>query len=128
MSGQLTIVHTAGAPKAIGPYSQAVVAGSLLFVSGQIPMDPASGQMVEGSFADQARRVLDNLDAILTAAGSGRDRVVKVTVFVTDLADFATLNEIYAAFFGDHRPARAVVEVAALPKGSRLEMEAVALL
>jgi 2-iminobutanoate/2-iminopropanoate deaminase len=128
MSSQLTVVQTTSAPQAIGPYSQAVVAEPFVFVSGQIPLDPATGEMIEGSFRDQAQRVLDNLDAILLAAGSRRDKVVKVTVYVTDLRDFATLNEAYASFFTDHLPARAVVQVTALPRGSRLELEAVALL
>lgn len=128
MSSQLTVVQTENAPQAIGPYSQAMVAGPFVFVSGQIPLDPATGEMVEGSFRDQAERVLVNLDALLAAAGSSRDRVVKVTVYVTDLGEFGTLNEVYASFFAAHRPARAVVQVAALPRGSRLELEAVALL
>ena len=119
-------LNVAGAPKAIGPYSQAVASGGLVFLSGQIPLDPASGAMVEGEFAAQAQRVLDNLDAVLKAAGCTRSQVVKATVYLTDLGLFAELNQIYAAFFGEHRPARAVVGVASLPRGARIEIEAVA--
>ena len=128
MSIGLENVHTNAAPEAIGPYSQAIVAGSFIFVSGQIPLDPATGAMASGTFGDQTRRVLANLDAILLAAGCGRERVVKVTVYLTDLAEFGTLNEIYATYFGAHRPARAVVQVAALPRGAQVELDAVAIL
>jgi 2-iminobutanoate/2-iminopropanoate deaminase len=119
-------VHTDAAPGAIGPYSQAVVAGGFVFVSGQIPLDPATGELVSGEFGTEVERVLANVDAVLAAAGCGRGHVVKATVFVTDLALFGTLNETYARFFGDHRPARAVVQVSALPRGARVEMELVA--
>ena len=128
MTGAPRSVHTEAAPKAIGPYSQAVIAGPLVFVSGQIPLDPATGQLVAGEFVAEVEQVLANVDAVLQAAGSSRDRVAKVSVFVTDLSLFGTLNEVYARFFGDHRPARAVVQVCALPRGVRVEMEAVALL
>jgi 2-iminobutanoate/2-iminopropanoate deaminase len=121
-----TAVHTDAAPRAIGPYSQAVAAGGFLFVSGQIPLDPATGQLLSGDFEAEVDRVLANVDAVLVAAGSGRERVVKATIFVTDLSLFGTLNERYGKFFGEHRPARAVVQVSALPRGARLEMEAVA--
>ncbi len=120
------VIATEQAPKAIGPYSQAAGAGNLVFLSGQIPLEPASGAMVEGDFAAQARRVLANLDAVLRAAGCGRDQVVKTTVYLTDLGRFAEFNEVYAAFFGEHRPARAVVGVAGLPRGAAVEVEAVA--
>jgi len=120
-------IHTEAAPQAIGPYSQAVIAGELVFVSGQIALDPANGQLVAGDFRAEAERVLANVDAILAAAGCDRTSVVKATVFLTDLSLFAALNEVYARFFGDHRPARAVVGVSALPRGARIEMEAVAL-
>lgn len=120
------VVHTDAAPKAIGPYSQGITLGDWVFVSGQIPLDPATGELVRGSFADHATRVLANLDAILRAGGSDRRRVVKVTVYLTDVGRFAEFNEIYAAFFGDHRPARAVVGVAALPRGAQVEIEALA--
>lgn len=122
-----TTVHTEAAPKAIGPYSQAVLAGDLVFISGQIPLDPATGHLVAGDFPAEVERMLANVDAVLLAAGCDRSRVVKATVFVTDLSLFATLNDIYGRFFGDHRPARAVVQVSALPRGARVEMEAVAL-
>jgi 2-iminobutanoate/2-iminopropanoate deaminase len=127
MSSELTTVHTEAAPKAIGPYSQAVVGGGLVFVSGQIPLDPATGALVAGDFAAEVERVLANLDAVLAGAGCTRDRVIKATAFVTDLSLFSTFNEVYGKFFGDHRPARAVVQVAALPRGARVEVEAVAL-
>lgn len=122
----MKLVSTNQAPAAVGPYSQGVVAGGLVFVSGQIPLDPATGDLVEGSFEDQVRQVLENLDAVLQAAGSARHRVLKVTVFLTDMNRFAELNRVYESFFSGHRPARAVVEVAALPKGVAVEMEAVA--
>ena len=121
-------VTTERAPAAIGPYSQAVVAGGLVFCSGQIPLDPATGEMVAGGIEEQTRRVLENLAAVLEAAGSGLDRVVKTTVFLADMADFGAMNGVYAGFFGDEPPARAAVEVAALPRGARVEIEAVALL
>ncbi|WP_025322775.1 RidA family protein [Deferrisoma camini] len=120
-------VTTDNAPQAIGPYSQAVVAGGFVFCSGQIPLDPATGEMVEEDVATQTRQVLENLKAVLEAAGSGLDRVVKTTVFLADMGDFAAMNRVYAGFFDDVPPARAAVEVAALPKGARVEIEAVAL-
>ncbi len=120
-------VSTPNAPSAIGPYSQAVVAGDFVFCSGQIPLDPATGVLVEGDIAVQTRRVLENLRAVLEAAGSGLGRVVKTTVFLADLADFQEMNAVYAEYFGEDPPARAAVQVAALPKGARIEIEAVAL-
>ena len=120
-------VSTPSAPAAIGPYSQAVVAGGFVFCSGQIPLDPATGALVEGDIGVQTRRVLENLKAVLEAAGSGLDRVVKTTVFLADLADFQAMNAVYAEYFGGDPPARAAVQVAALPKGARIEIEAVAL-
>ena len=120
-------VSTPSAPAAIGPYSQAVVAGGFVFCSGQIPLDPATGALVEGDIGVQTRRVLENLKAVLEAAGSGIDRVVKTTVFLADLADFQEMNAVYAEYFGGDPPARAAVQVAALPKGARIEIEAVAL-
>ncbi len=119
-------VSSDAAPAAVGPYSQGVIAGGLLFTSGQIPLDPETGQVAAGDFQDRVKRALANLDAVLTAAGTGRDRVVKVTVFVTDMGRFGELNAVYADFFGNHRPARSVVQVAALPKGVDVEIEAVA--
>jgi len=126
MTTTIARVETDAAPRAIGPYSQGVLAGDLLFVSGQIPLDPISGELVAGEFRAEFERVLANVDGVVRAAGCDRRRIVRCTVYVTDLGLFAELNEIYAAFFGDHRPARAVVEVAALPRGARVEMEAVA--
>lgn len=120
-------IATSGAPKAIGPYAQAVRTNGLLFTSGQIALDPATGNLVEGDFAAQARRVFDNLAAVLAEAGSGFERVLRATVYLTDLADFQTLNTIYAAYFGEHKPARTTVQVAALPKGSAVEVDLIAL-
>lgn len=115
-----------GAPRAIGPYSQAVSADGWLFTSGQVGLDPATGELVPGGFEAQARRVFENLGAVLTAAGCGFGDVVKATVYLADMADFATLNGIYAEAFGDHRPARSTVQAAALPKGARVEIDLVA--
>ncbi len=123
----IEILHTDAAPAAIGPYSQAVKVGSFLFTSGQIPLTP-EGQMVAGDAEAQAKQVFSNLDAILTSAGANRSRVVKATVFVADLADFDTINKVYADFFGDHRPARTTVQVAKLPRDAKVEIEVVALL
>ena len=117
---------TPNAPKPIGPYSQAVAAGGLLFISGQIPLDPVSGNLVEGSIEDQTEMVLKNIIAILREVKMGPENVVKTTVFLVDMADFALMNEVYAEFFGDHRPARSTVAVASLPRGARVEIEAVA--
>ncbi len=126
MSTLVKVVRTDAAPQAIGPYSQAVESAGFVFVSGQIPLDPATGILVSGGFAEQASRALANIDAVLVAAGCARSSVVKATVYLTDLARFTEFNEIYAAFFGDHRPARAVVGVAALPRGAQVEVDAVA--
>ena len=118
--------RTEDAPAAIGPYAQAVSAGGFLFTSGQIPLDPASGDIVGGGFEGQARQVLANLSAVLAAAGCGFSNVVKATVYVVDLADFPKLNALYGEAMGDHRPARSTVQVAALPKGALLEIDLVA--
>lgn len=126
MSEKLQGVATADAPRAIGPYSQALIAGDLVFVSGQVPLDPASGEMVSGPFTNHVRQVLANVEAVLRAAGSGKERVVKATVFLADMGRFAELNEVYAEFFGPHRPARSAVQVAALPRGAEVEIEVVA--
>lgn len=120
-------IATDRAPRAIGPYSQAIVAGGLVFCSGQIPLDPATMEMVDGDAAAQARQVLANLAAVLEAAGSGLERVVKTTVFLSDMTDFAAVNAVYAEAFGAHRPARSTVQVGRLPKDARVEIEAVAL-
>jgi 2-iminobutanoate/2-iminopropanoate deaminase len=119
-------IQTEAAPKAIGPYSQAVTVGSLIFLSGQIPLDPGSGELVTGDFGAEVERVLANLAGVLAAAGCASDRVVKVTAFLTDLSLFGEFNEHYARFFGGHRPARSVVQVGALPRGARVEVEAIA--
>jgi len=116
------------APKAIGPYSQAVRAGNLLFTSGQIPLDPASGNLVEGDFAAQAHRVFENLKAVLTAAGASFSNVSRATVYLTDLGNFQTLNSIYAEYMGDHKPARSTVGVASLPRGATVEIDLIAVL
>ncbi len=122
----LDFVSTAGAPKAIGPYSQAVRANGFLFTAGQVALDPDKGELVSGGIREQTTRALDNLRAILTAAGSDFSHVVKTTVFLVDMADFTDMNEIYASAFGEHRPARSTVAVAALPKGARVEIEVIA--
>ena len=119
-------VQTNEAPAAIGPYSQAVRAGSLLFISGQIPVDPGSGQVVEGNAATQTQRVMQSIGAILRAAGAGYDQVVRTTIFLTDLDDFAQVNEAYGSYFDDPAPIRATVQVAALPKGVHVEIDAIA--
>ncbi len=119
-------ISTPAAPAAIGPYSQAVRAGSLLFVSGQIPLDPATGLMVEGDVAVQTHRVFRNLAAILEAAGSSLDRVVRVGVFLADMNDFAAMNEVYATYFTSPAPARATIQAARLPKDARVEIDLVA--
>ena len=116
---------SSGAPAAIGPYSQAVRAGDLLFVSGQIPLDPATGQLVGGDIAAQTRRVLQSLDAIVRAAGATLDDVVKTTVYLADMNDFVAMNRVYATWFADPAPARAAVQVARLPKDALVEIEAI---
>jgi 2-iminobutanoate/2-iminopropanoate deaminase len=118
--------HTDEAPKAIGPYSQALEVDGWLYTSGQIALDPATGEMVEGGFEAQARQVLQNLSGVLSAAGCSFRDVVKATVYVVDLADFPKLNALYAEAMGDHRPARSTVQVAALPKGALVEIDLVA--
>ena len=124
----LRSVSTEKAPKAIGPYSQAIVAGDLIFTAGQVALDPATGELVGGEIKLQTARVLDNLAAVLEAAGSGLDRVTKTTVFLADMAEFAAMNEVYAEKFGTHRPARSTIEVAKLPgTGGRVEIECIAL-
>lgn len=122
----LDFVSTARAPKAIGPYSQAVGANGFLFTAGQVALDPDKGELVAGGIAEQTTRALENLRAILTAAHSDFSQVVKTTVFLVDMADFTAMNEVYARAFGDHRPARSTVAVAALPRGARVEIEVIA--
>jgi 2-iminobutanoate/2-iminopropanoate deaminase len=121
------IVATENAPKAIGPYSQAVVHNGLAFLSGQIPLDPATGQLVEGDIATQTTRVLDNLKAVLEACGSSLDQVVKTTVYIKDMGEFAKMNEVYAKYFTENPPARATVEAARLPRDVRVEIDAIAI-
>jgi 2-iminobutanoate/2-iminopropanoate deaminase len=123
-----TIIQTNAAPQAIGPYSQAVRAGQFLFVSGQIALDPISGELLAGTAAAQTTRVLHNLQAILEAAGSSLEHVVKTTVFLASMDDFAAMNEVYATFFENEPPARTTIQVAALPKQAQVEIEAIALL
>lgn len=120
-------IQTTAAPAAIGPYSQAVAAGGFIFYSGQIPLDPQSGSMVAGGIAEQTRRVMTNMQAVLHASGRDFPDVVKTTVYLTDLADFATVNAIYGEYFTDVPPARACVQVAALPKGAAVEIDWIAL-
>jgi 2-iminobutanoate/2-iminopropanoate deaminase len=119
-------VSTPAAPAAIGPYSQAVRAGSLVFVSGQIPLDPATGAMVQGDIGVQTHRVFRNLSGILEAAGSSLDRVVRTTVYLADMNDFAAMNEVYATYFSNPAPARATIQAARLPKDARVEIDVIA--
>jgi 2-iminobutanoate/2-iminopropanoate deaminase len=129
------VISTADAPKAIGPYSQAVAIRAdslvgfpraLLFLSGQIPIDPATGEVVKGTIEEETRRVMENLGAVLAAGGGGFHHVVKTTVYLTDLSDFARMNQVYGGYFPANPPARATVQVAALPRGARVEIDAVA--
>jgi 2-iminobutanoate/2-iminopropanoate deaminase len=120
------IVSTTDAPAAVGPYSQAVRVGSTIYCAGQIPLDPQSGQIVSKDISEQTRRVLDNITAVLKAEGLTFENIVKTTIFLTDLADFQTVNEIYASYFNQTPPARSTVQVPALPKGARIEIEAIA--
>ena len=122
-----TISHTDKAPAAIGPYSQGVCCGELIFTAGQIPLDPASGQLVDGPFEEQVDQVLRNLSGILSAGGSGLDHVIKFTVYLTDLGNFPVLNQVFEKYFAQDPPARSAVQVAALPLGAEVEIEAVAL-
>ena len=125
MTGSREIVQAEGAPAAIGPYSHAVSAAGLLFCSGQIPLDPATGELVGETPAEQAHRCLENLQAVCGAAGASLQRAVRLTVYMTDLAAFAEVNEVYGGFFGDEPPARVTVGVAQLPKGAQVEIDAV---
>ncbi len=120
------VLSTDNAPKAIGPYSQGIVAGGMVFLSGQIPLDPKTQQMVQGDVRAQAERVMDNLAAVLSAAGVGFGDVVKATIFLVDLNDFATVNEVYGKRFPSAPPARSTVQIAALPKGARVEIDLIA--
>ena len=120
------IISTENAPGAIGPYSQAVVTGNMVFCSGQIPIDPATGQFVSEDVAEQTEQVLKNLSAVLEAAGSNLNNVVKTTVFLADMNDFTAMNEIYAEFFSENKPARATVQAARLPRDARVEIDCIA--
>ena len=122
----IKFINTSEAPGAIGPYSQAVIAGEWVFASGQIPIDPATGELIEGGIADQTDRVLKNLSAVLHEAGLSLDQVVKTTVYLADMGSFGEMNEVYARHFGDHRPARATVQAAALPKNVGVEIDVIA--
>ena len=122
----MDIVSTSNAPEAIGPYSQAIVAGDLIFTAGQIALNPANMELVGGDVAKQTERVFENLTAILEAAGSGLGDVVKTTVYLADMSDFPAMNAVYAKFFGEHKPARATVQVAGLPMGVSVEIDAIA--
>src|SRR5438309_11743351 len=126
IGGMKKIISTSEAPEAIGPYSQAVRSGRFLFCSGQIPLDPKSGQIVPGDIAAQTRRVLDNVAAVLKAEGLTFDHVVKTTIFLTNLGDFQTVNESYGSYFKHDPPARSTIEVAALPKAAIVELEVIA--
>lgn len=119
------VINTKAAPAAVGPYSQAIKCGSLIFVSGQLPLDPATGE-IPAAIADQTRQCLENVKAILEAAGSSLDKVLRVGIFLTDLADFKTVNDLYVTYFFQSHPARTTIQAAALPLGARIEIEAVA--
>jgi len=120
------VIASDAAPKAIGPYSQAIRSAGLLFLAGQIPLDPATMQIIEGDIAKQTERVLENVKAILAAAGSSLDRVVKTTVFLKDMNEFAAMNEVYGRYFPQNPPARSTVEAARLPRDARIEIEVIA--
>ncbi len=122
----LEFLSTDKAPAAVGPYSQGVKTGNLVFSSGQLPVDPATGQVSNGKIQEETRFCLENVKAVLEAGGAKLEDIVKVTVFVTDIGNFTQINEVYADFFGDHKPARSLVQVAALPKGADIEIEAIA--
>ena len=123
----IEVIHTDKAPKAIGPYSQALSFGDLIFTAGQVPFDPKTMEIVPGTIAEQTERVLQNVRAVLEAAHSDFSHVLKTTVFLVDMADFPAMNEVYARHFGDHRPARSTVAVAGLPKGARVEIDTIAI-
>ena len=126
MQAMKEIIATERAPKAIGPYSQAVRAGNLIFASGQIPIDPATSEFVAGGIAEQTEQVLKNLKAVFAAAGADLDQIVKTTVFLVDMNDFAAMNEVYGKYFGQNPPARATVQAARLPRDAKVEIEAIA--
>jgi len=125
---ETTVVHTDSAPRAIGPYSQAIAARGLLFASGQIPLVPSTGELLRGDIREQTHQVLRNLAAVLEVSGASLSTVVKTTVFLADMGEFAAMNEVYAEHFGDHRPARSTVQAGALPRNVSVEIDAIALL
>lgn len=125
---KLETIMTEKAPAAIGPYSQAVRFGDMLYCSGQIPLDPATGEMVSGNISAQAEMVMKNIEAVLTAAGTGFDNIVKSTVYLVDMGDFASVNEVYGRCFKNHKPARSTVAVKGLPRGALVEIEVIAVL
>ena len=125
---ETTVVHTDNAPPAIGPYSQAIAAGGMLFASGQIPLVPSTGELLRGDIQEQTHQVLRNLTAVLEASGASLSTVVKTTVFLADMGEFAAMNEVYAEHFGDHRPARSTVQAGALPRNVSVEIDAIALI
>lgn len=122
----MKVIQTDMAPKAIGPYSQAIEVNGLVFVSGQIPLDPQTGQLVDGNIKEQTKRVFENIKAILNAAGCDLNSVVKVTVFAKDISNFSAINEVYSEYFQNHKPARSFVEVSALPRNAQVEIEVIA--
>jgi 2-iminobutanoate/2-iminopropanoate deaminase len=124
----LSAVSTASAPKALGPYSQAIRAGQFLFVSGQVPIDPVTGELVQGTIGDQARRALQNIGEILKAGGASFQHVVRTTVYLLDLADFPAMNEVYGTFFTTPQPARSTIQAAKLPRDARIEIDVIAYL
>jgi 2-iminobutanoate/2-iminopropanoate deaminase len=126
--GERRVIHTTDAPKAIGPYSQAISIGNMVFTSGQIGLNPATGEIVQGGIGSQTRQVISNLRSVLLAAGASLDAVVKTTVFLASMDDFAAMNEVYGEFFPQHPPARSTVAAAALPKGALVEIEATAVI
>lgn len=125
---ETTVMHTDSAPRAIGPYSQAIAARGLLFLSGQIPLVPSTGELLRGDIQEQTHQVLRNLAAVLEASGASLSTVVKTTVFLADMGEFAAMNQVYAEHFGDHRPARSTVQAGALPRNVSVEIDAIALL
>jgi 2-iminobutanoate/2-iminopropanoate deaminase len=125
---ELRRIETPAAPVAIGPYSQALVCNGLVFTAGQIPLDPATGQLIEGDVGQQTRRVMQSLQAILESAGASLQTVVKTTVFLGDMNDFTAMNAVYAEFFGDHKPARSTIQAARLPRDVKVEIDAIAAL
>ena len=126
MASMKEIIATEDAPRAIGPYSQAVRAGNFVFASGQIPIDPATGEFVPGGIAEQTEQVLKNLKAVFAAAGIGLDQIVKTTVFLADMDDFTAMNEVYGKYFAENPPARATVQAARLPRDAKVEIDAIA--